>query len=114
MKTKFLIILIIAFAFACKNAPKEETVQSEESTETVAMVNLQKVELNIEGMTCSGCENAIQSTIDEFDGIYSAEADHENAIAILEFDSTKVDLSKVEEAINELGYTAQGHVLLKE
>jgi len=115
MKIKFLFISIIFIAFACQNSPKE-TIESkpEEAIVEVAMVNVQKVELNINGMTCTGCENAIQKTINEFEGVYASKANHENGTAILEYDSTKVDILKVEEAINELGYEAHGHTLLAE
>jgi copper chaperone CopZ len=113
MKLKCLLILVILFAFACKNTPKENVVQ-EELTEEITMVNVQKIELNIVGMTCTGCENAIQKTIDEFDGVYSSKADHVNGIAILEIDSTKVDVIKVKDAINELGYEAKDHNILNE
>lgn len=117
MKIKYLFILIILFAFACQNKPQENTQESEvatETTEQIVMENASKVEINIEGMTCTGCENAIQKTINEFDGVYSSKADHEKGVAIFEFDSTKVDISKVELAINELGYKAKGHTVLAE
>jgi len=115
MKIRFLIISIVLLAFACKEAPKE-TIESKpkEAVEEVTMVNVQKVELNINGMTCTGCENAIQKTINEFEGVYASKANHENGTAVIEFDSTKVDILKVETAINDLGYEALGHNLLTE
>ncbi len=113
MKLKYLLILVILFAFACKNTPKEN-IEQEGVTNEIAMVNVQKVELNIDGMTCSGCENAIQMTIDEFDGVYSSKADHVNSIAVLEIDSTKVDVVKVMDAINEMGYEAKDYNILSE
>jgi len=114
MKTKLFLILIIFLAFSCQNTPKEESKKTEETTNALAKVNVQKVELNIEGMTCTGCENTIQNTINKFDGVYSAKADHVKGIAIVEIDSTKVDISKIEEAINQTGYKAIGHQKLSE
>lgn len=117
MKIKFLLIPILLIAFACQNTPKETTEQAEETTETaeeVISANTQKVEINIKGMTCTGCENAIQNAINEFEGVYSSKADFEKGIAVLEFDSTKVDISKVELAINDIGYEATGHNILNE
>lgn len=116
MKISFLIITVIFIAFACQNTPKEEVKQTEEpiQKEEIAKVNVQKLELSIDGMTCTGCENAIQKTIDEFDGVYFSKANHIDGIAIIEIDSTKVDILKVEEAINELGYSAKGHKILSE
>ena len=78
------------------------------------MANAQKIELNIDGMTCTGCENAIQKTINEFEGVYTSKADHVKGIALVELDSTKVDILKVKEAINELGYEAKEYRILTE
>ncbi|NOQ27062.1 MAG: hypothetical protein GQ564_17000 [Bacteroidales bacterium] len=117
MKIKFLLIPILLFAFACQNTPKETTEQAEETTETteeVIVANAQKVEINIKGMTCTGCENAIQNAINEFEGVYSSKADFEKGIAILEFDSTKVDMANVKLAINDLGYVAAEHSIVTE
>lgn len=114
MKIKLVLIPVILLAFACQNATKEDKsdVTEAEKTEEVVKVNVQKVQLNIDGMTCTGCENAIQKTINEFDGVYLSKADHQEGIAVVEIDSTKVDLQKVENAINELGYEAKGHKIL--
>jgi len=116
MKIRFLLIPVLFIAFSCQNAPKETSQESEPVEETTAeeMLNAQKIEINIEGMTCTGCENAIQKTIDEFDGVYTSKADHENGIAVVELDSTKVDIKKVKEAIDELGYVAKEHSVLTE
>ncbi len=117
MKLKIFIIPVLVLAFACQNTPKE-TVQedepvAEEPTQKV-LANVQKIELNIEGMTCTGCENAVQKTLNEFEGVFASKADHEKGIATVEIDSTKVDITKVKEAIIELGYTAKEHNVLTE
>ncbi|OFX23891.1 MAG: hypothetical protein A2041_14785 [Bacteroidetes bacterium GWA2_31_9b] len=114
MKIKTLIILAILFVFSCQNTPKENTKQVETIINQNDLANAQKVEINIEGMTCTGCENAIQKTIDNFDGVYSSKADFKKGIAVFEFDSTKVDIIKVKDAINELGYKVKNHSILNE
>lgn len=114
MKIKSLLILAILFAFSCQNTPKENTEQAEATINQNVLSNVQKVEINIEGMTCTGCENAIQNKIKEFDGIYSVIASHEQGIATIEIDSTKADILKIEEAINELGYKATAHKNISE
>lgn len=114
MKLKILFIPVILFAFACQNAPKEKPKDSPQPVEQKIMANAQKIELSINGMTCTGCENAIQKTINEFDGVYSSKADFEKGIAVFEFDSVKVDISNVKSAINDLGYEAMEHSILKD
>ncbi len=109
MKIKVLLFSILFLAFACQNAPKEEKDVETSKTEDVEKINVQTVQFAISGMTCTGCENAIQKTINEFDGVYSSKADHQDGIALIEVDSVKVDLQKIEQAINELGYEAKGY-----
>lgn len=117
MKLKLLIGLFFLFAMACQNKPKEteqksEPVAKEQKQEVPETA--QKVEIQISGMTCTGCENAIQKTIDGFDGVYTSKADHQKGIAIVELDSTKVDLNQVKDAINEMGYEAKDHNMLNQ
>ncbi|MFC2150902.1 cation transporter [Bacteroidota bacterium] len=116
MKLKFLFIPILLIAFACQNTPTETAQETEPALEeaTQEFVANAKVEIKISGMSCAGCENAIQEAIDKFDGVYASKADHEKGIAVLELDSTKIDLLKVKEAINELGYEAKEHSILSE
>ncbi len=114
MKIKFLIIPILLLTIACQNTSKENTEQSAETTEVVAKVNVQKIEINVEGMSCSGCENTIQETIKDFEGVYTANADHVNGVAVMEFDSTKINVADVMLAINDLGYEATEHQILAE
>lgn len=114
MKIKLFFIPFILFAFACQNTPKQVEEKVKEHTKEVVLANAQKIEINIEGMTCTGCENTIKNTIGGFEGVYSTDADFEKGIAVLEIDSTKVDISKIEEAINEVGYKATGHKKMSE
>lgn len=114
MKFRLLFIPIILLAFACQNTPKQSEKQVKENTEEVILANAQKIEISIEGMTCTGCENTIKNTISGFEGVYSTDANFEKGIAVLEIDSTKVDILKIEEAINEVGYKATGHKKMSE
>ena len=66
MKIKILIILATVFVLSCQNTPKENTEQTETPINQEVLANAQKVEINIEGMTCTGCENTIQNKISEF------------------------------------------------
>lgn len=110
MKIKLLLVSIVLLAFACQNTPKETSEQENtETTTEVSMVNVQKIELNISGMTCTGCESAVQEAIDAFDGVYSSKADHTKGVAILELDSIKINIADLKLAINDLGYEATEH-----
>lgn len=112
MKIKYLLIAITLIAFACKNTTQETEVKTETPKEEIAKLNVQKIEFSIDGMTCTGCENTIQNTINAMEGVYTSKADHEKGIAVAEVDSTIVDLAQIEAAINNVGYKSKGHHVL--
>jgi len=64
------------------------------------------IDLSIEGMTCTGCENTICSNIEKLPGVKSVTASHTQGNAIIEFDPGKVDTLKIKETVDALGYKA--------
>ena len=49
------------------------------------------IELSIGGMTCTGCENTIQTNLGKVPGIISVTASHLKGNAVIEFEPGKVD-----------------------
>lgn len=70
----------------------------------VEQSNVKEIRVNIEGMTCSGCEAHIENEVNKLDGILNVDADYEAANTIVKYDETKVDLQKIETAILSTGY----------
>jgi copper ion binding protein len=64
-----------------------------------------KVELQVDGMTCTGCEKTIEANVNKLDGIESIKADHEAGKAILSYDEANVDIEKVKKVMSDKGYT---------
>jgi copper chaperone CopZ len=64
------------------------------------------IDLSIEGMTCTGCENTICSNIEKIPGVKSVTASHTGGNAIIEYEPGKVDTLKIKEAVDALGYKA--------
>ncbi len=69
-----------------------------------AIENIKTIELNVTGMTCTGCENTIETALTKIEGVASAEALHTKATTTVSFDSTKVDQELLTQTINNLGY----------
>jgi len=67
--------------------------------------NIQKVNIEIIGMTCNSCEEHISYSINELDGILSVNSSYENGSSKVEFDKSKTSLEQIEKAINSTGYT---------
>ncbi|MUW14254.1 heavy metal transporter [Halorubrum sp. CBA1125] len=59
--------------------------------------------LEVDGMACDGCEEAVIDAIEGVPGAESATADHEAGVATVEGD---VDVDAVVAAIEEAGYEA--------
>lgn len=60
--------------------------------------------LKIGGMTCAGCVSAIQNKLSQTDGVKSCEVNLGAEKAVLEYDPSITDVSKLEKAIDEAGY----------
>ena len=103
---KFLILvtlfagLMLAFPYYSKmfypNTNREVVYVTESNTD--------KVEYNIKGMTCTGCEVHIESEVNKLDGIIEVKANHEKGNTTVKYDKTKVSLKEIEDAVGKTGY----------
>lgn len=64
------------------------------------------LEVRIEGMTCTGCEQTIQRRVGQLGGIKSVTATFSDGTAIIEYFPETVDTLKIRDAITESGYKA--------
>jgi copper chaperone CopZ len=62
----------------------------------------------VEGMTCSGCERAIQRVLSNLQGVVSAKADLNSSTVSVEYDSEKVNVDQIKSAVNNIGYRFVG------
>lgn len=79
--------------------------KSEGKIEAVNSIGFKKVKLNVEGMTCQGCEEHIKQAAYQVDGVIEVKASHDDGNTEVTFDSSKTSLEKVIEAVNSTGYT---------
>lgn len=64
--------------------------------------------LEIEGMSCSGCENRVTKGLSNLEGVRSAEADHEAGTARVRLVAGKEDPDALRETVEQLGYEVTG------
>ena len=109
----FLFILTIC---ACNGVNKQTSERTEEEKPSVAIniPNKQKLQLTVEGMTCSGCENAIQNKLRNINGVNHSKANHKEATVIVVLDSLKTNAQEIKNVITKLGYTAKAYEILSE
>lgn len=58
----------------------------------------------IEGMTCSGCERTISKVVSNIEGVASAKADLSTSTVLVEYNTSKVTIDKIKDAVNKVGY----------
>ncbi|MBI5697712.1 MAG: heavy metal translocating P-type ATPase, partial [Thaumarchaeota archaeon] len=66
---------------------------------------LKQTALKIGGMHCAGCVNSIQGMVSKLEGVTKCEVNLATQKASLEFDPDTVDLAKIENAVNQAGYS---------
>lgn len=62
------------------------------------------INLNVEGITCGGCEKSIRNALLERDGISDATASHETGVVAIEYDESKIQQDQLKQAIEEAGF----------
>ncbi|PID55878.1 copper-translocating P-type ATPase [candidate division KSB3 bacterium] len=63
-----------------------------------------QAELKIAGMSCAMCSKAVERSLLESDGVLFAEVNLGNDTASIEYDPEKIDLARLEDAIEQAGY----------
>ncbi len=64
---------------------------------------MKEIELKVDGMSCEGCENRIQKTLKEIDGIERVVADHVKKTVKISLVSD-VEIDTLKETIEDLGF----------
>jgi copper chaperone CopZ len=62
----------------------------------------------VEGMSCSGCERAIQRVVGSLEGVESANADAKSSTVSVVYDPGKVNIEQIRSAVNKIGYKFVG------
>jgi copper chaperone len=65
---------------------------------------MKNVTLNVEGMSCSHCVNAVTKAVTALDGVSGVSVSLEEKTVSVDFDEAKVSLDSIKEAIEEEGY----------
>jgi copper chaperone CopZ len=107
VQMKYLIVACIFLAVGCNNTgPKKSTPDVKPLVE--GNVKTIAVELSITGMTCTGCEQTIQSGISNVKGVKHVKANYKNGRAYVEFIPELADTIRMKEAISSSGYILTG------
>ena len=64
----------------------------------------------VEGMTCSGCERTVSKVVGNLDGVTYSTADLKSSTITVEYDPSKVNIEKIKDAVNGVGYKFVGEM----
>ena len=73
----------------------------------VVAANVQKVSLDVQGMTCSGCEHSVESVIKKIDGVASVKANYADGTTEVRFDAKKANTDEFVKALDKIGFSAK-------
>ena len=105
----FIIIALMTFlGAACSSSGSKKSTTEDSGQVSISEEHLSHVHLDVSGMTCEGCENAIVANIKKLDGIQEATASHTHAEAMIVFDTTLTSVHDISHAIEDAGYTVGG------
>ncbi|HIG31600.1 MAG TPA: hypothetical protein EYQ50_28825 [Verrucomicrobiales bacterium] len=67
----------------------------------------EKAQFAVKGMTCAGCSSSLTKTLTSLKGVQANEVCHISGKAVVTFDPTKLDSTKLLAAINSTGFKAE-------
>lgn len=65
---------------------------------------MKNVTLNVEGMSCSHCVNAVTKAVTALEGVSGVNVSLEGKTVTVDYDADQVSLDAIKEAIEEEGY----------
>jgi len=104
---RFLIVVCFLIAFGCSNGgPQKKTADVKAPAEE--NLKMAALELSIQGMTCTGCEQTIQSGLSSVKGVKQVKANYRNGKAYVEIIPGVADTTRIKESITSSGYVLAG------
>jgi copper chaperone CopZ len=103
--TVFAILMMTFPLYAKVFYPKPKA----QATILAAVDNKQQVKFTIQGMSCAGCEEHVNSQLAKVRGVLAYKTSYASKNSLVTFDKSKVDVKAIEAAINETGYTVKDY-----
>lgn len=95
-----LMAAILLIAVSCNGSGKKPA--KDESSDVA------RIEVSISGMTCTGCEQTIQTNVAKMEGVKSVKAIFSAGKAFIDYNPSLVDSARIRKTITESGYTVTG------
>ncbi len=99
----WILAIFVIFMTGLTYMPVTMSAQFEQIDQQVSP-DTTYIVMNIEGMSCTGCEANINETVSKIKGVMSIKASFKEANAEIRFDSTRTDRRAIIKAIEAKGY----------
>lgn len=66
---------------------------------------MEQLTLNVTGMTCGGCENAVRRVVSSVTGVAAVTASHRENRVTVDYDPAQADRDAIARAIQTAGFT---------
>ncbi|MGG0717136.1 copper chaperone CopZ [Robertmurraya massiliosenegalensis] len=68
---------------------------------------MNRITLNVKGMSCGHCVKSVEGSVGKLDGVSAVKVQLENGTVDIEFDSNKVTLDTIKDTIDDQGYDVE-------
>ena len=98
----FHVLLLLVLLTSCKD--ENSQLNNESAKKEELAVDLKKVDVAIEGMTCEiGCAKLIESKLAKAEGVNFVKVDFEKKMGRIEYDANRIDEKELANIITSAG-----------
>ena len=108
LQSKLFLLIVTVFAIVMTAFPYYSSVfypKNEKEIIVVDKANIQTINIGIKGMTCTSCEEHINHSVNQLDGIINIKSSYENGNSVIEFDNSKTSIEEIKKSVNATGYS---------
>lgn len=108
LQSKLFLGIVTVFAIVMTAFPYYSSVfypKNEKEIIVVDKANIQTINIEIKGMTCASCEEHINHSVNQLDGIIYIKSSYENGNSVIEFDNSKTSIEEIKKSVNATGYS---------
>jgi len=105
-RNKFILWSITAITALVISYPYLVAGVGEEYDFSTVNSELITVTIPVEGMTCEGCNSAVQNAVGKLNGVKAVQANYKTGETKVAFDVRKVTTKEIINSINDIGFSA--------
>ncbi len=106
-KLSVVALLVVALSVLALGCGQQSEEAASEQPQQTAALNVQKVKLDVKGMTCDGCATGVQMALKKVEGVKNAKVSFEANAAEVEFDPSVANVDNLVEAVKQAGFEAE-------